>query len=172
MLSSCGQAQSPQQNIFFLCAVAGEDFLTERAVNLPNHALLSLRGAHNPGVNIISSIEIFRYSKELVAHRQPTSGTEGCGDSLGRGKLRSAASPGARLLFHDSPRACRSPDQVPFRPYSRCVGRPAFIDSSDLGGTPIIHRSNQSTMYSRRSMLCQGSPERESSLERSTRFLQ
>jgi hypothetical protein len=48
--------------------------------------------------------------KNLVAHRQPTSGTEGCGDSLGRGKLPSAASPGARLLFHDSPRACRSPD--------------------------------------------------------------
>jgi hypothetical protein len=41
------------------------------------------------------------------------------------------ASPGARLLFHDSPRACRSPDQAPSRPYSRCVGCPAFIDSSD-----------------------------------------
>jgi hypothetical protein len=35
--------------------------------------------------------------------------------------------------IHDSPRACRSPDQVPSRPYSRCVGRPTFIDSSDLG---------------------------------------
>ena len=34
---------------------------------------------------------------------------------------------------HDSPRACRSPDPVPSRPYSRCVARPAFIDSSDLG---------------------------------------
>ena len=45
--------------------------------------------------------------KELVAHRQLTSGTEGCGDSLGRGKLPSAASPGARLLFRDSPRAYR-----------------------------------------------------------------
>jgi hypothetical protein len=33
----------------------------------------------------------------------------------------------------DSPRASRSPDPVPPRPYSRCVGRPAFIDSSDLG---------------------------------------
>jgi hypothetical protein len=53
MLSSYGQAQSPQQNIFFLCAAAGEGFLTERAVNLRNHALLFLRGAHNPGVNII-----------------------------------------------------------------------------------------------------------------------
>jgi hypothetical protein len=53
MLSSCEQAQSPQQNIFFLCAAAGEGFLTERTVNLRNHALVSLRGAHNPGVNII-----------------------------------------------------------------------------------------------------------------------
>src|SRR6266581_4535038 len=132
MLSSCGQAQSPQQNIFFLCAAAEEGSLTKRAVNLPNHALFPLRGAHNPGVNIISSIEIFRYPQELVAHRQPTSGTEGCGDSLGRGMLPSAASPGARLLFHDSPRACRSPDPVPPRSHSRCVGRPAFIDSSYL----------------------------------------
>jgi hypothetical protein len=49
-------------------------------------------------------------SEELDPHRQPTSGTEGCSDSLGRGKLPSAASPGARLLFHGSPRACRSPD--------------------------------------------------------------
>ena len=49
------------------------------------------------------------------------------------GKLPSAASLGARLLFHDSPRACRSPDQVPSRPYSCCVGCPAFIDSSDQG---------------------------------------
>ena len=54
--------------------------------------------------------------------------TEGRGDSLGRGKLPSAASPGARLLFHDSPRACRSPDPAPPRPYSRCVGRRALID--------------------------------------------
>jgi hypothetical protein len=29
------------------------------------------------------------------------------------------------------PGACRSPDPVPSRPYSRCVGRPAFIDSHD-----------------------------------------
>jgi isoquinoline 1-oxidoreductase len=45
----------------------------------------------------------------------------------------SAASPGARLLFHDSPRACRSPNPTPSSPYSRCVGRPAFIDSIDRG---------------------------------------
>ncbi len=64
---------------------------------------------------------------------QSTGGTEGCSDSLGRGKLPSVASPGARLLFHDSPWACRSPDQVPSRAYSRCVGRPAFIDSSERG---------------------------------------
>jgi hypothetical protein len=50
-----------------------------------------------------------------------------------RGKLPSAASPSARLLFHGSPRACRSPDPVHSRPYSRCVGRPAFIDASDRG---------------------------------------
>jgi transposase len=35
--------------------------------------------------------------------------------------------------FPQFSRTCRSPDQVPSRPYSRCVGRPAFIDSSDLG---------------------------------------
>jgi hypothetical protein len=29
--------------------------------------------------------------------------------------------------------ACRSADQVPSRSYSRCVGHPAFIDSSGLG---------------------------------------
>ena len=44
---------------------------------------------------------------------------------------------GARLLFRDSPRACRSPDPVPPRPYSRCVGRPAFIDSSNRGISAI-----------------------------------
>jgi hypothetical protein len=71
--------------------------------------------------------------EELDPHRQPTSGTEGCSDSLGRGKLPSTASSGARLLFHGSPRACRSPDPVPSRPYSRCVGRPAFIYASDRG---------------------------------------
>ena len=60
---------------------------------------------------------------------QPTGGTEGCGDSLGRGKLPSAESSAARLFFHDSPRSCRSPDRVPSKPYSRCVGRPAFYPS-------------------------------------------
>jgi hypothetical protein len=71
-------------------------------------------------------------SKEtaLVAHRQPTSGTEGGSDSVCRGKLPSVEDFSARLLFRDSPGAWRSPDPVPSRPYSRCVGRPAFIDSS------------------------------------------
>jgi hypothetical protein len=52
----------------------------------------------------------------------------------GRGKRPQAESPGARLLFRYSPRACRSPDPAPPRPYSSCVGRPAFIGSSD----PVI----------------------------------
>jgi hypothetical protein len=71
--------------------------------------------------------------RESDPHRQPTGRTEVCSDTLGRGKLPSAASPCARLLFHDSPPACRSPDPLPSRPYSRYMGRPAFIDSSDRG---------------------------------------
>jgi hypothetical protein len=52
---------------------------------------------------------------------------------------------GARLLLHDSPRACRSPDQVPPQPYSRCVGRPAFVDSTDLGiGERILATTTRS----------------------------
>jgi hypothetical protein len=43
---------------------------------------------------------------------------------LGSESLFGGRGPGARLLFHDSPRACRSPDQVPSRPYSRCLGLP------------------------------------------------
>src|ERR1035438_6038583 len=54
-------------------------------------------------------------------------------DKNGAGSVPSAASSGALLLFHGSPRACRSPDPVPSRPYSRCVGRAAFIDASDRG---------------------------------------
>jgi hypothetical protein len=81
--------------------------------------------------------ERLRYGQRptnLCANRSLcTSGTEGCGDSLGRGMLPSAASPGARLLLRDSPWACRSPDPMPSRPYSRCVGRPAFIDESSRG---------------------------------------
>jgi len=95
--------------------------------------MLSRAAPRNHKLRTISSMEDFSYTKELVANRQPTSGTEGCGDFLGRGKLPSAASPGARTLFHDSPRACRSPDPVPSRSYSRCVGHPAFIDSSEMG---------------------------------------
>jgi len=68
------------------------------------------------------------WSKELDPHRQSIGGTEGCSNFFSRGKLPQAESPGARLFFRDSPRACRSPDPVPPQPYSRCVGRPAFID--------------------------------------------
>src|SRR5215471_5024770 len=39
----------------------------------------------------------------------------------------------------------------------------AGLMSNSGCGAPIIHLSNQSTMYSSRSMRCQGSPERESS---------
>ena len=41
--------------------------------------------------------------EELDSHRQPASRTEGCSDSLGRGKLPPAASPVVRVLFHGSP---------------------------------------------------------------------
>jgi transposase len=44
--------------------------------------------------------------KNWIHIGSPPGGTKGRGDSLGRGKLPSAASPGARLLFRDSPRAC------------------------------------------------------------------
>src|ERR1700751_4743403 len=82
------------------------------------------------------------WSKELVAHRQPTSGTEGCSDSLGRGKLPQVESPSARLLFDDSPRACRSPDQVPSRPYSRCVDRAGtFVFNGMASASAVIRRA-------------------------------
>jgi hypothetical protein len=44
------------------------------------------------------------WSKELVAYRQPTCGTKGGGDSLGRGKLPQVETPGARLSGRGSPR--------------------------------------------------------------------
>jgi hypothetical protein len=50
---------------------------------------------------------------------------------VGRGKLLPVETPSARLFGRGSPRVCRSPDPAPPRPYSCCVGRPAFIDSSD-----------------------------------------
>jgi hypothetical protein len=87
--------------------------------------------AHNPGVNIIPSMEIFRYPEELDTHRQSTGGTQGCCDSLDRGKLPQVETPSARLLGRGFPRVCRSPDPAPPRPHSHCVGRPAFIDPSD-----------------------------------------
>ena len=66
--------------------------------------------------------------KNWIAHRQPTSGTEGCSDSLGRGKLPSAASPGARLLFQRF---------SPGLPISRSG---AFQTLLPLCGSPGIHR--------------------------------
>jgi Transposase IS66 family len=45
--------------------------------------------------------------------------------------LPQAESPGARLLFCDSPRTCRFPDPAPPRPYSRSVGRPALMNPSN-----------------------------------------
>ena len=69
--------------------------------------------------------------EELDTHRQSTGRTQGCGNSLGRGKLPPVETPSARLFGRGSPRVCRSPGPAPPRPYSCCVGRPAFIDSSD-----------------------------------------
>jgi transposase len=60
----------------------------------------------------------------------PLAGPKVAAIVFSRGKLPQAASPGARLLFHDSPGACRSPDPVPPRPYSRCVGRPASMNQA------------------------------------------
>ena len=71
--------------------------------------------------------------EELDPHWQSTGRTEGCSDSVCRGKLPQAESPGAGLLFRDSTRTCRSTDQVPPGPYSRCVARAAFTDPSDGG---------------------------------------
>ncbi len=81
--------------------------------------------------------------------QESAGGTQGCGDSLSRGKLPSAASPGARLLFHDSAWACRSPDLVPSRPYSRCVARPVFIDSNHgvVSVKAILRRQPHSLLF-------------------------
>jgi|SRR5579863_3293799 len=50
-----------------------------------------------------------------------------------------AASPGAQLLFHGSPRAYRSPNPAPPERYSICVDRSLFKDSSDRGpGVKVI----------------------------------
>jgi hypothetical protein len=49
--------------------------------------------------------------QELDTHRQSTSGTEGCGDSLGGGKLSSVEAASARLSSRDPswPRRCPNP---------------------------------------------------------------
>ena len=86
--------------------------------------------AHNPGVNIIPSIEIFRYSEELDTHRQFTGRAEDCGDSVDRGKLPQAKTRSARLSGCGSSRARRSPDSAPPGAYSRCVGHPGIVGRS------------------------------------------
>src|ERR1700722_8532866 len=60
------------ENIFFLCAAAGESFLPERAVNPRNHAVLSLRGTDNPGVNITptKSYGTHRVLRQVIAQLQ------------------------------------------------------------------------------------------------------
>jgi hypothetical protein len=59
------------------------------------------------------------------------SSTQGYGDSLGRGKLPQVETPSPRLFGRGSSWVRRSPDPAPPRPYSRCVGRPAFLDLSE-----------------------------------------
>jgi hypothetical protein len=50
--------------------------------------------------------------------------------------------------FCDSPRTCRSPDPVPPRPYSRSVGRPTFIDSSNRATGYFGHHSVSIVLFS------------------------
>jgi choline dehydrogenase-like flavoprotein len=61
----------------------------------------------------------------------------------------------ARLLFRDSARACRSPDPVPPRPYSRFVGRAAFIDR---GVRVILRPQPHSFSFSNNPPRIAGSP--------------
>jgi len=51
-----------------------------------------------------------------------------------RGKLPPVETSSAQLFGSGSPRVFRSPDPAAPGPHSRCVGRPAFIDSKDRGG--------------------------------------
>jgi len=64
-LSSSGQIKRPQQNIF-LCLAARSSKLPATPANPWAHAPLLLVCIHNPALNIISSMEIFPYSKERV----------------------------------------------------------------------------------------------------------
>ena len=59
--------------------------------------------------------------KKLDTHRQRTGGTQGCGDSVGRGKLPQVETPSARLFGRGSARVFRSPDPEAPGLYSRCV---------------------------------------------------
>ena len=64
-MSSSGQIKRPQQNIF-LCLAARSSKLPATPANPWAHAPLLLVCIHNPALNIISSMEIFPYSKERV----------------------------------------------------------------------------------------------------------
>jgi len=93
---------------------------TEKITDLPESAQKRPR----------KCVEGERISLKLHANdlfEYATGGTQGCGDSLGRGNLPQVETPSAQLFGRGSSRVCRSPDQAPPRPYARCVGRPAFI---------------------------------------------
>jgi hypothetical protein len=115
----------------------------------------SLQSAYCDGVAPTSWVKTRSKLRTLMETRAARSSTERrlfralCELSFGTCSRRQLSTTeriaGARLLFHDSPRACRSPDQVPPQPYSRCAGRPAFADSSDLGiGERILATTNRS----------------------------
>src|ERR1700723_2083832 len=92
-----------------LCGAVSSEKSPDVSRRNRDRRMLSRAAPRNHKLRTISSMENCSYSKELVANRQPTSGSEGCGDFLGREKLPSAASPGARSLFHDSPRLADLP---------------------------------------------------------------
>jgi hypothetical protein len=59
--------------------------------------------------------------KKQDTHRQPTGGTQGCGDSLGRGKLPATEAFSARLFGCHSSWPRRSPDPARSGTYARCM---------------------------------------------------
>jgi transposase IS66 family protein len=85
--------------------------------------------SNNLAENSIRPVALGR--KNWIHIGSPPGGPEDRGDSLGRGKLPQVETPSARLSGRGSPRVCRSPDPAPPSPYSRSVGHPAFMDSSD-----------------------------------------
>jgi hypothetical protein len=58
--------------------------------------------------------------KNWIHIGSPQAGPKGCGDSLGRGKLREVETSGARPSRCGSPRVWLFPDPVPPRYHSRC----------------------------------------------------